>query len=78
MARDDVERFAHNVVGALGHCVEEELDTIGPVLGALAFISVLWIVGVLSYEMIFDPYAAHVAARLDSLSIDPDKWMPRS
>lgn len=34
-------------------------------------------IGVVVYDLTFDPYATNVAATLDSLSIDPDKWVPR-
>jgi hypothetical protein len=30
------------------------------------------------YQMMFDPNAVDAASRLDMLSIDPDKWFPRS
>ena len=76
--QDRIERFVKNLIGALGHCVAEELDMIGPALAAIACIGVLWIVGTITYELIFDPHATNVATALDSLSINPDKWFPRS
>ena len=30
------------------------------------------------YQLMFDPNAVNLACRLDTLSIDPDKWFPRS
>jgi hypothetical protein len=36
------------------------------------------VVGVMVYQMMFDPHAGDLASRLDALSIDPNKWFPRS
>ncbi len=41
-------------------------------------IATIYFVGVVVYQLIFDPSAVAVAARLDLLSIDPDKWSPRA
>jgi hypothetical protein len=30
------------------------------------------------YHLVFDPSAVDLTSRLDLLSIDPDKWIPRS
>jgi hypothetical protein len=38
----------------------------------------LYLVAGMVYHLMFDPNAAEVASRLDLLSIDPDKWIPRS
>jgi hypothetical protein len=37
-----------------------------------------YLVAGMTYHLIFDPSAVNVATRLDLLSIDPDKWTPRS
>jgi len=38
----------------------------------------LYLVVGMVYHLMFDPNAVDVASRLDLLSIDPDKWIPRS
>jgi hypothetical protein len=38
----------------------------------------LYLVAGMVYHLMFDPNAVDVASRLDMLSIDPDKWFPRS
>jgi hypothetical protein len=76
MAR--ASRFVRNFVAALGHCALGEGEVFGPVLIILSFVGVLWLVSAaaqLAYEMVCDPNAADVAARLASLSIDPSKWI---
>jgi len=78
-----VSRFARNFVAALGHCVSEELELLGPALlilvgvGGLLFLATALQIG---YELAFDPNSADVSARLASLSIDPrsidpSKWV---
>jgi hypothetical protein len=77
MARERVPRFV-NFVAALGHCLLEEGEVLGPVLILLSFVGVLWLASAmvqLACEMIVDPSATDVTARLASLSIDPSKWI---
>jgi hypothetical protein len=77
MARARVSRFVKNFVATLGHCLFEESEVLGPVLILLSFLGVLWLASVtvqLAYEMVCDPNAADVGARLASLSIDRGKW----
>lgn len=38
----------------------------------------LYLVAGMVYHLLVDPNAVDVASRLDLLSIDPDKWFPRS
>jgi hypothetical protein len=38
----------------------------------------LCLVAGMVYHLMVDPNAVDVASRLDLLSIDPDKWIPRS
>jgi len=77
MTREQVSRFVENCASALGHCLLEDAEVLIPVILILAGGAFLWIIGVTFYEIIFDPHATNVAAALDSLSIDPDKWLPR-
>ena len=77
MAQERVSRFVKNFATVLEHCVLEEGEVLGPVLLLLSFLGVLWLASAamqLAYEIICDPNAADVAARLASLSIDPSKW----
>lgn len=78
MARERVSQFVKNLVAALGHCALEEGEALGPVLILLSFVGVLWLAFAtvqFAHEIIWDPNAADVAARLASLSIDPSKWI---
>jgi hypothetical protein len=38
----------------------------------------VYLFGSMVYGLFFDPNAVHVAARLDAISIDPEKWFRRS
>jgi len=66
-----------NFLAALGHCVLEDLEVLGPVTVVLTCICIVLacvIVVQVAYEMVLAPNAADVASRLISLPIDPDKW----
>jgi hypothetical protein len=78
MSKKRASQFVKNFVAALGHCLLEECEVLGPVLIVLSFVGVLWLAFAtlqFAYEIIWDPTAADVAARLASLSIDPSKWI---
>jgi len=49
---------------------------LGIVIPALVCVGILWLIGVAMYDFVLDPHIT-TAAALDSLSIDPDKWIPR-
>ncbi len=49
------------------------LDTAIP---ALICVGILWFIGMAVYDFILDPHVI-TATPLDSLSISPDKWIPR-
>ena len=70
MTPEGVDRFFRSVAAALGQCVVEDLECLGPVVVSLACLATVF----LAYELIFDPNAVDVANRLDALSINPDKW----
>jgi hypothetical protein len=74
-------RLAKSLGAALLECLLEAWDLI-PVaccaLLCLGFFLVVYCFGVAVYQLMFDPNAVDVASRLDLLSIDPDKWFPRS
>ena len=76
MTRERIERFFKNLVSALGHCIFEDPEGLGIVIPALVCVGILWLIGVAVYDFVLDPHITTVAA-LDSLSIDPDKWIPR-
>lgn len=63
---------------ALFECLVETEELFLYVLVPLLCIAAVCVVGVLVYQLMFDPNAVDVASRLDTLSIDPDKWFPRS
>jgi len=83
--------FLRNFFSALGRCfIEDAVSDIAGALceGIGGFLSLLVMVAVcasivclfygffqVGYELMFDPNATDVAARLASISISPDKWM---
>ena len=76
MTRERIERFFKNVALALGHCIFEDAEVLGTVIPAIVCVGILWLVGVVVYDFIFDPHVT-TAAALDALSIHRDKWFPR-
>jgi hypothetical protein len=57
----------------------EELFPYARLLLFLGFLGFgLYLVGGMAYHLVFDPSAVDVATRPDFLSMDPDKWTPRS
>jgi len=64
---------------AVFECLLEELIPLVLVaMVVLAFGLFLYLIGSAVYNLAFDPNAADVGARLDALSISPDKWIGRS
>jgi hypothetical protein len=41
----------------------------------LVFVGAIVVVGDMVYQLMFDPNAVDVASRLNTLSIDPNKWV---
>jgi len=76
MTREQASRFLKDCASALGRCVLEDTEVLVPVILVLAVSAFLWIIGVVVYDLMFDAHATNVAATLDSLSINPDKWFP--
>jgi hypothetical protein len=76
VTRERIERFFKNLALALAHCIFEDAEVLGSVIPALVCVGILWLVGVVAYDFIFDPHVT-TAAALDALSIDPNKWFPR-
>jgi hypothetical protein len=84
-------RFLKNFLKALGRCFIEDAvfdipdvlgEGVGGVLGLLIAVAACVFIGCIfygffqvSYELMFDPNATDVAARLAAISISPDKWM---
>ncbi len=71
-----MDHFFKNLFSALGRCVLEELEVLETVIPALVCFGILWLVGSVVYDLILDPHIPKAAA-LDSLSINPDRWIPR-
>jgi hypothetical protein len=44
----------------------------------LLFVGAIVVIGDMIYQLMFDPNAVDVASRLNTLSIDPNKWLLRS
>jgi hypothetical protein len=70
-----IERFFKNLASALGHCISEDAEVLGIAIPALVCVGILWLIGVAIYDFILDPHVT--TAALDSLSINPDKWISR-
>jgi len=84
-----LECFTGDIFDCLPESLMGGVSGLGSGLVALAAVAaVLYGVGIflllfyglfaVTYQLILDPDAVHVAARLDSLSINPDKCFPRS
>jgi hypothetical protein len=71
-----IERFLRNLASALGHCIIEDAEVLGIVIPILFCIGILWLIGMAVHDFILDPHVT-TAAALDSLSINPDKWISR-
>ena len=71
------ERLAKSLGEALFECLFDVEELI-PFACAAFLCLCLCLVGGMVYHLVFDPNAVDVASRLDMLSIDPDKWFPRS
>jgi hypothetical protein len=76
VTRERIERFFKNLASALGHCNLEDAEVLGMVILALVCVGIFWLIGVAVYDFILDPHVT-TAATLDSLSINPDKWISR-
>lgn len=76
MTRERIEGFFRNLASALGHSIFEDAEVLGVVIPALVCLGIVWLIGVAVYDFVLDPHITTTAA-LDSLSIDPDKWIPR-
>ena len=76
MARERIERFLKNLASALGYCIAEDFEVLDTAIPALICVGILWLVGMAVYDFILDPHMV-TAATLESLSINPDKWIPR-
>lgn len=88
---DRSSRFIKKFFCALGRGLLEQVDiadflgegvggfeSIGGILGVLgvaAFVCSLYVFFQVGYELMFDPNATDVAARLAAISISPEKWM---
>jgi hypothetical protein len=76
VARERIERFLKNLASALGYCIAEDVEVLETAIPALICVGILWFIGMAVYDFILDPHVV-TAAALESLSINPDKWIPR-
>jgi sarcosine oxidase gamma subunit len=63
---------------SFGQCLLEAPELIPCGMVVLVFALGLCLVGSMVYHLVLDPNAVDVGARLDALSISPDKWIRRS
>ena len=74
--RERIKRFLKNLASALGYCIAEDIEVLDTAIPALVCVFILWFIGMAVYDFILGPHVV-TAATLDSLSINPDKWIPR-
>ena len=74
--RERIERFLKNLASALGYCIAEDVEVLDTAIPALICVGILWFIGMAVYDFILDPHVV-TAATLDSLSINPEKLIPR-
>ena len=73
----DTERRTEFFCGIL-ECLTEVEELFVYVLVPVLCLVAVGIIGIVLYQTIFDPHAIAAAATTDCLSINPDKWFPRS
>jgi hypothetical protein len=66
--------LARNFASALFECLLEATELLPYALVIFVGFGTLYFIGIVGYEMIFDPNARDVASRLASLSLDPGEW----
>lgn len=71
-----VEKFVKDFFSALGHCLVEDAEVLDIAIVVVVCFGAFWLLAVVVHEFIFDPHVT-TAAALDSLSINPDKWISR-
>lgn len=76
MIRERIERVLKNLAAALGYCIAEDVEVLDTAIPAFICLGILWFIGMAVYDFILDPHVV-TAATLDSLSINPEKWVPR-
>jgi hypothetical protein len=69
--------FAKNFQHALFECLFEAVELIPCAFVLFIFGLGVLLLGSMVYHLMFDPNAVDVASRLETLSIDPDKWIRR-
>jgi|SRR5215469_1490796 len=74
--RKESSEFLKNVASALGYCIAEDVAVVDTAIAAPICVGILWFIGMVVYDLILDPHVI-TAATLDSLSINPNKWIPR-
>jgi hypothetical protein len=72
------EGLAKSFGAALFECSLEAVELIPIACVVFLCVAAVCLVGGMVYYLMFDPNAVEVASRLDALSVDPDKWFPRS
>ena len=73
--RERTERFLKNFFGALVHGVLEESGCAVPAAACVFIVCFLYVFFQVGYELMFDPNATDIAARLAVISVSPEKWM---
>lgn len=74
VSENRVFRFFKSFASVLVHCVGEDGEVLAPAILVLACLGVFCLFGIMVHDLILDPNSIDVASRLNSLSIDPDKW----
>ena len=74
--RNRIEQFLKNFALALGHSIAEDGEFLAIAIPLLVCGFILFVIGMALYEVVLDAHAT-TTATLDSLSINPDKWISR-
>ena len=69
------ERLTGAFPASLFECFSEAVELIPLALVVLSLGLWVYLMGSMVYGLAVDPDAANVTARLDALSINPDKWI---
>jgi hypothetical protein len=72
------KEWQKEVIAGCLECLTESEALFVYVVVPLLCVAVVWIVGSIIYQGMFDSHAASIASTSDYLSIDPEKWFSRS
>jgi len=69
------KEWQKEVLGGCLECLSESEGLFVYVVIPLLCVAIVWIVGMVVCQVLFDPHAASIASTSDCLSINPEKWV---